>query len=202
MSRLDAELALAVREQPLGDRDAVVGTGRVRVLGREPVVDRHDRHAEPVAQVDAREVAHLRRADHHPAAVEVEVDRGRGTVGREHAARHAGDLAHHRVGRREVDALHRLAGPARPARRASASPGARRRRAAHQSRGSRGSDASTAALASPRIASTSSVQSCISSSVVPSARGDRAACGRAGPGSRGIRHGATTDNRRPCRGGP
>ena len=40
-----AELGLAVLEQPGGDRHAVVGPGRERVLGRQAVVDGHDGQA-------------------------------------------------------------------------------------------------------------------------------------------------------------
>ena len=59
-----SELGLGVLEQPPRDRDTVVGTGRVGVLGRQAVVDRHDRDAE-VAQVDVADVVHLGRAEHH-----------------------------------------------------------------------------------------------------------------------------------------
>ena len=78
----------------------------MRVLRSEAVVNRDHGHPEPVAQVDVRIVAHLRRADDHAAAVEVQVDGGRRTVGCEDAARDAGELAHHRVLGRVVDALH------------------------------------------------------------------------------------------------
>ena len=69
-----AELVVAVFEQPRRDRDAVVGTGRVRVFGRHAVVDRHDGHSRAPAQLRVGGVVHLRRAEDHAAAVEMQVD--------------------------------------------------------------------------------------------------------------------------------
>src|SRR4029453_12708217 len=80
-------------------REAVVGTSRTRVLGGLAVIGRHDGDAVGLGHVEPAEVHHLRRAGDHAAAVEVEVHRARGAVGRGDAAAHPGDLAVDDVGR-------------------------------------------------------------------------------------------------------
>ena len=49
----------------------VVGRGREPVLGRQPVVDAQDRHAEPVREPPARPVVHLHVVEDEAAAVHV-----------------------------------------------------------------------------------------------------------------------------------
>ena len=49
----------------------VVRRGREPVLGREPVVDAQDRHAQPVRESPARPVVHLHVVEDEAAAVQV-----------------------------------------------------------------------------------------------------------------------------------
>jgi hypothetical protein len=86
------ELGFGVVDQPAGHRQAVVGALGEGVLRRQPVVDGHDRDAVLLHVGDVAGVVELGAADHHPAPVEVEVDRGGRAVGAEGAAGHAGDV--------------------------------------------------------------------------------------------------------------
>ena len=88
------ELGLGVLEQPRRDRDAVVGTGRVRVLGR--LAGSRPTRPRPVGLGSVATLPrshHLGCAGDHAAAVEVQIHRTRGAVGRGDATPHAGDLA-------------------------------------------------------------------------------------------------------------
>ena len=84
-----AELALRVLHEPERRRLAVVGTGRIRVLGREPIVDAHHREPALVGDALVGDVGVVRRAERPAAAVEVQVDTARRRR-RDHADR---DLA-------------------------------------------------------------------------------------------------------------
>src|SRR5262249_12293694 len=77
---------------------AVVDTRRVRMLGREPVVDRDHAHTLTLGEVAVAEVVQARRAEHHRPAVDVQV--GAHRVRRiEHATGDAGEHLVAAVGR-------------------------------------------------------------------------------------------------------
>ena len=71
---LAAEFGSGVFDQPHGRSLAVVGTGGVGVLRREPVVDAHGYDPEFLDQREVRLVAHARAPDDPAAPVDVEVD--------------------------------------------------------------------------------------------------------------------------------
>ena len=108
---------------PTGDRDAVVGRGRVRMLGRQPVVHVDHDEARPCAEPGRRDRALRGPSDHPAAAVDPDEDlpapvpRGL-AAGRDHLTGDAGDLLHDHG--RPVGAD--LPG-ARPARRTPRGPG-------------------------------------------------------------------------------
>ncbi len=116
-SRPAAELTFGVLEQPLGDGNAVIGTGWERVLGCQPVVDGHHRQVVPIAQHLVADVAHLRLADDHAPAVEVQVHGAGRSVGSKDAATNAGDLLIDRARNRNHQALEHLATLPRPCQR-------------------------------------------------------------------------------------
>ena len=90
--RLAADDDRAVRAVELGagDGQAVVAPGGERVLGRQPVVDRDDPHAELLGQLGVGDVVHPGAAHDHRPAVQVQVGRARAPAV-EHPAGHAGD---------------------------------------------------------------------------------------------------------------
>ena len=67
-----AELVPRVLEQPARGRLAVVGSCRVRVLRREPIVDAHDGDIASVDEHLVEQVHHLGRTRHPCTAVDVE----------------------------------------------------------------------------------------------------------------------------------
>ena len=112
---------------------AVVERRRKRMLGREPVVDRHDDRARRVGELAGDDVELLDAADHPPAAVEDDEDRqvrfgrrpvhahgnavGVAILDREHRLRRA-------AGHREIQAP-TVAASSRRAPRAPSRPGSR-----------------------------------------------------------------------------
>ena len=94
---------------------AVVERRRERVLGREPVVDRHDDRARRVRELAGDAVELLDAADHPAAAVEVHDDR-EARLGRRPVDAHG-----HAVGVAVLDREHRLGLAAAPSRRAGPS---------------------------------------------------------------------------------
>ena len=67
-----AEAPLRLPQQPQGGRLAVIGRGRVRVFGREPVIHRHDRQAAAIGETIEPRVLLVGRAPGPAAAMDVQ----------------------------------------------------------------------------------------------------------------------------------